>query len=178
MVCLDSIQEEIANLVTAQKKMKELARGEAGPSQHRPSNDVTAAPSNSAIGLTIYEKLEALRQRIRDAASEPTYGLHRKKQMPFFRILRKEIFGDSGLSDDQISTIVALTKDLCALIEREIALTGFWNSAPSQNKLQGEIQKMLVSKEYGGLPGIAKSRKAIITRLMELDDRFHETALL
>ena len=27
------------------------ARGEAGPSQHRPSNDVTAAPSNSAIGL-------------------------------------------------------------------------------------------------------------------------------
>ena len=154
-----------------------MARGEAGPSQHRPSNDVTAAPSNSAIGLTIYEKLEALRQRIRDAASEPTYGLHRKKQMPFFRILRKEIFGDSGLSDDQISTIVALTKDLCALIEREIALTGFWNSAPSQNKLQGEIQKMLVSKEYGGLPGIAKSRKAIITRLMELAETKNDTLL-
>lgn len=30
----------------------------------------------------IYEELEKLRRRIIDAGKEPTYGLHRKKQMP------------------------------------------------------------------------------------------------
>ena len=32
----------------------------------------------------IYKELEKLRQRIVDTSKEPTYGLHRKKQMPFF----------------------------------------------------------------------------------------------
>ena len=35
----------------------------------------------------VYEKLQELRERIKNADKEPTYGLSRKKQMPFFRIL-------------------------------------------------------------------------------------------
>jgi type I restriction enzyme R subunit len=81
----------------------------------------------------IYQKLEALRQKIRDSEKEETYGLHRKKQMPFFRVLRKELYPDTTLSDDQVSGLVALTKDLYELIEREITLTGFWNSAPARS---------------------------------------------
>ena len=42
----------------------------------------------------IYEELEKLRQKIINAANEPTYGLHKKKQMPFFRSLKLEIFGN------------------------------------------------------------------------------------
>ena len=41
----------------------------------------------------IYEELEKLRQRIRNASQEPTYGLHRKKQMPLFRMFRRELWG-------------------------------------------------------------------------------------
>ena len=41
----------------------------------------------------IYGELEKLRIRIINASKEPTYGLHRKKQMPFFRMFNKEIFG-------------------------------------------------------------------------------------
>jgi type I restriction enzyme R subunit len=125
----------------------------------------------------IYQKLEALRKRIKAAESEPTYGLHRKKQMPFFRILRKELFGDAALNEDQISILVALTKDLYELIEREIALTGFWNSAPARNKLQGEIQNMLLSPDYGGLPDIVNKRKEIISRLMEFTETKSDTIL-
>ena len=86
----------------------------------------------------IYAKLDELRQKIKQAASEPTYGLHRKKQMPFFRILKRELFGDADLANGEISSLVALTKDLYVLIEREIGLTGFWQSAPARNKLQGK----------------------------------------
>ena len=39
----------------------------------------------------IYEELEKLRTRIVNARKEPTYGLHRKKQMPFFRMFRREL---------------------------------------------------------------------------------------
>ena len=39
----------------------------------------------------IYEELEKLRERIRSASKEPTYGLHRKKQMPFFRMFDREL---------------------------------------------------------------------------------------
>ena len=42
----------------------------------------------------IYEELEKLRTRIINAGKEPTYGLHRKKQMPFFRMFKREIFGE------------------------------------------------------------------------------------
>ncbi len=45
----------------------------------------------------IYEELEKLRQRIINARKEPTYGLHRKKQMPLFRMFRREIFGEGDL---------------------------------------------------------------------------------
>jgi len=44
----------------------------------------------------IAEELEKLRQRIIDAGKEPSYGLHRKKQMPLFRMLKKEVFGDQA----------------------------------------------------------------------------------
>lgn len=44
----------------------------------------------------IYEELEKLRERIIHASKEPTYGLHRKKQMPFFRMFKREIFGGDG----------------------------------------------------------------------------------
>ena len=40
----------------------------------------------------IYEELEKLRQRIINASNESTYGLHRKKQMPFFRDLQTRGF--------------------------------------------------------------------------------------
>ncbi|MDZ7667636.1 MAG: hypothetical protein U5K27_20275 [Desulfotignum sp.] len=46
----------------------------------------------------MYEELEELRVRIRNASKEPTYGLHRKKRMPFFPQFREEIFGSAERS--------------------------------------------------------------------------------
>jgi type I restriction enzyme R subunit len=40
----------------------------------------------------IFEELEKLRQRIVDVSKQPTYGLHRKKQLPLFNMLQSEIF--------------------------------------------------------------------------------------
>ena len=105
----------------------------------------------------IYEELEKLRQRIINADKEPTYGLHRKKQMPFFRMLKKEIFGDTQLDEDDISSLVSLTQQLFGEVERELKLTGFWESIPARNKLKADIQRTLLQPEFSKLPGLCRT---------------------
>ena len=55
----------------------------------------------------IYEELEKLRQRIINARKEPTYGLNRKKQMPLFRMFKREIFGDGEVDLNQVPSFRA-----------------------------------------------------------------------
>ena len=142
----------------------------------------------------IYEELEKLRTRIINASNEPTYGLHRKKQMPFFRMFQRELFGvdklagesskvaeehaDYGIDDeDQIGFLVHLTKQITLAIERELKLTGFWESAPARNKLRADIQSTLLAPEFANLPGLIKNRKHIISRVMEIAEKNNDIIL-
>ncbi|ARA92864.1 restriction endonuclease subunit R [Rhodothermaceae bacterium RA] len=146
----------------------------------------------------IREELEKLRERIRNAAQEETYGLHRKKQMPIFRVLRNEIIGTSpervadpgqsytagaALSEDEVSTLVQLTQEITGLLETELNLSGFWTNVPAQNRLKGELQKRLLAKEtLERLPSadreaLIKNYKAIISRIMEVAERNHDIIL-
>ena len=142
----------------------------------------------------IYEELEKLRQRIMNAGKEPTYGLHRKKQMPIFRMLDGELFvkeAEAGEADgmketeppggmnpeSRISLLVSLTQNLYLDIERELKLVGFWESIPARNKLVADLQKTLLMPMFSIIPGIATKRKKIISRLMEIAEKNHDTIL-
>jgi len=143
----------------------------------------------------IYEELEKLRQRIINSRKEPTYGLHRKKQMPLFRMFRREIFRDGvippkaqpgiadpqaafGMSgDDKISCLVDLTQKTFLVVERELSLTGFWGSIPARNKLKAELQKILLGPELSILPNLIKNRAHIISRIMEIAEKNNDTIL-
>jgi type I restriction enzyme R subunit len=119
----------------------------------------------------VYEELEKLRQRIINAGKEPTYGLHRKKQMPFFRMLKREIYGESELDEDAVSALVSLTQQVFNEVERELKLTGFWESIPARNKLKSDIQKTLLQAEFSKLPGIVQNRIHIVSRTMEISEK-------
>lgn len=141
----------------------------------------------------IYEELEKLRQRIINASKEPTYGLHRKKQMPFFRSLKREVFETNGpassnttfeptpaygyAEDENISMLVNLTQQVYLVIERELKLTGFWESGPARNKLRSEIQQILLQPAFYQLPGIIEKREQIISRLMEIAKKNNDIIL-
>jgi len=136
----------------------------------------------------IAEELEKLRQRIIGAGKEPTYGLHRKKQMPIFRMLKREIFGDSlhaaeepplyGIEEEErISKLVALTQHLSVEVERELVLTGFWESIPARNKLVEELQKVLLQPDFSDLPGLRANRRRVISRLMEIAEKNNDIIL-
>ena len=121
----------------------------------------------------IYEELEKLREKIRNREKEESYGLDRKKQMPFFRIFKAEIFDNRNLSEDEIARNVNLTQHIFNLVATEIKLTGFWDSTPAQLKLKAELQKMLLSPEFKDLPNIIIKRNEIISRIMELAKTNH-----
>ncbi len=125
----------------------------------------------------IYEELEKLRQRICDASKEPTYGLHRKKQMPLFRMFKRELFDENELDENQISRIVSLTQQVYNVIERELNLTGFWESIPARNKLKAELQNVLVSSEFSDVPKLLENRKHLISRLMEIAEKNNDVIL-
>jgi len=121
----------------------------------------------------IYEELEKLREKIKNREKEETYGLDRKKQMPFFRIFKAELFDNRDLTEDEIARNVNLTQHIFNLVATEIKLTGFWDSTPAQLKLKAELQKMLLSPEFKDLPNIIIKRNEIISRIMELAKTNH-----
>jgi type I restriction enzyme R subunit len=125
----------------------------------------------------IYEELEKLRQKVREAENEPTYELHKKKQMPFFRMFKRECFGETALNDDTISQMVALTQQVFIVVERELQLTGFWESIPARNKLKAEIQQLLLSPDFIKVPNIIKNREHIISRVMEIAEKNNDRIL-
>ena len=73
--------------------------------------------------------------------------------------------------ESQISALVALTQHVYSEIERELKLTGFWESIPARNKLVADLQKTLLQKEFVGLPNVAANRKHIISRMMEIAEK-------
>lgn len=121
----------------------------------------------------IYEELEKLREKIRNREKEETYGLDRKKQMPFYRIFKAELFDNRDLSEDEVARNVNLTQHIFNLVVTEIKLTGFWDSTPAQLKLKAELLKMLLSPEFKDLPNIITKRNEIISRIMELAKTNH-----
>jgi len=132
----------------------------------------------------IYEELEKLRQRIKDAENEPTYGLHKKKQMPFFRMFQRELNLMAepgpvweGQEEERVSLLVNLTQQVFLAVERELRLTGFWESIPARNKLKAEIQQILTSPDFIKVPGVFANRAQIISRVMELAEKNNDRIL-
>lgn len=143
----------------------------------------------------IYEELEKLRTRIINASKEPTYGLHRKKQMPLFRMFTRELFGTDEVmgeigsevaelrppfrmsEEDRISHLVDLTQKVFLVVERELKLTGFWESIPARNKLKAEIQNTLLAREFAHLPDLVRNRAHIISRVMEIAEKNNDIIL-
>ena len=125
----------------------------------------------------IYEELEKLRHRIINASREPTYGLHRKKQMPFFRSFKREVFGENELSEGEISLLVDLTQRVFLVVDRELKLTGFWESISARNKLKAEILNTLVQPPFVELPNLMLNYEKIISRMMEIAEKNNDIIL-
>ena len=62
-------------------------------------------------------------------------------------------------------------------MERELKLTGFWESIPARNKLKADIQRTLLQPEHSNLPGLVQNRARIISRVMEIAEKNNDIIL-
>ena len=81
------------------------------------------------------------------------------------------------MNDDQIGKIVDLTQQVYNVVDRELRLTGFWESIPARNKLRAEIQKVLLAPDFAGVPGLVRNRAHIISRIMEMAESKNDIIL-
>ena len=126
----------------------------------------------------IYEELEKLRRRIINSKAEPTYGLHRKKQMPFFRSFKREIFGENEVDEDEISLLVDLTQRVFSGSRAGVeAHRILGKHIPARNKLKAEIQKTLLDPSFIKLPNLITNRAKIISRVMEIAEKNNDIIL-
>lgn len=101
-----------------------------------------------------------------------------RKQMPFFRIFKKEIFDGQELNDDQVGQLIDLTKQTTELLETELQLKGFWDNIPARNKLRASLQELILSRAFYKLPNLVQKRGEIISRIMETAERNNDTIIL
>ncbi len=111
------------------------------------------------------QRLENLRQEIKKGReAEETYGLDPKKEMPFFGLLKREIFGRkpiNELSEEDINLLLKLTKEILEIIGDNIKEVDFWSKDFAQKRLRGLIEDELIDK------GFFEKRKEITTKLLE-----------
>ena len=70
-----------------------------------------------------------------------------------------------------------LTQQTFLVVERELRLTGFWESIPARNKLKAELQKILLAPAFKELPDLVKNRAHIISRIMEIAENNNDIIL-
>lgn len=88
-------------------------------------------------------ELEKIREEIKQGReAEQTFGFDPKKEMPFFGLLKQELFSKvpvEDLSREQIEFLVNLTKDTIEIISRETKSVDFWGNHTKQKALRSHI---------------------------------------
>jgi len=117
-------------------------------------------------------ELEKLREAMKKGReAEKTFGFDPKKEMPFFGLLKQEIYGKKPvetLSNEDIELLVNLTRDVIEIIKREIQMVDFWESYPKQKRLKSYIVSNILLPRSTGKKVLFGKRNEIAQKLMEL----------
>ena len=117
-------------------------------------------------------ELEKLREGMKKGReAEKVFGIDAKKEMPFFGLLKQEIFGKISIEElkkEDLDFLINLTKDVAGIIEREVKSIDFWDNYTKKKILKSHIISnvlLLKSKEN---KHIFKKRNEITQKLIEL----------
>ena len=120
----------------------------------------------------LYEELENIREVMKKGReAEETFGFDPKKEMPFFGLLKRELYPKKSidsLSSEEIDILVNLTKDIVDVIQRETQVVDFWNNYTQQKILKSYIISNILLPKSGNKKTLFNKRNEIAQRLMEL----------
>ena len=148
-------------------------------------------PKDPELFMRLSERLEAILQEFRDnwaelrealehlredilegRLRENTFGYEPEHEMPFFAMLKTELYGDVAYTDipeDAFDALKDLTNDVLQRFKADAETTNFWNIESMKNSLRTFIINKLLGPEIKNrVPGIFGRRKDIAQRLLEL----------
>lgn len=148
-------------------------------------------PKDPELFMRLSERLEAILQEFRDnwadlrdalehlredivegRARENTFGYEPEHEMPFFAMLKTELYGNvdyTDISADSFDALKDLTNDVLQRFKTDAAVTNFWNNESMKNSLRTFIINRLLGPEIKQrVPNIFSRRKDIAQKLLEL----------
>lgn len=122
-------------------------------------------------------ELEKLREEIRQGReSENTFGFDPKNEMPFFGLLKQEIYGKKTIKElnkEDVDLLIGLTNDVIEIIRREVQVVDFWDNYTKQKRLKSYIISNILLPRSGKNRILFSKRNEIAQRLMELAYRIY-----
>jgi len=117
-------------------------------------------------------ELEKLRDEMKKGReAERTFGFDPKKEMPFFGLLKQEIYGKVSveeLSNDDVDLIVNLTRDVVEIIREEMQSVDFWENYTKQKRLKSYIISHILLPRSKKKKLLFNKRNEIAQKLLEL----------
>lgn len=102
--------------------------------------------------------------------AENTYGYQAVKEMPFFSLLRKEVFGDrkfEDLTQVEFNALKSLTDDCLSRLKTDTAKRDFWDHDMQIRQTRAEIRSKLLDMEVT-TPSIGSKINDIVQKIIEL----------
>ncbi|MFN3947814.1 MAG: type I restriction enzyme endonuclease domain-containing protein, partial [Aquificaceae bacterium] len=114
-------------------------------------------------------ELEKIREDIKKGReAERTFGFDPKKEMPFFGLLKREIYGKipiEELKDEEIEFLVKLTRKIIEIIKKETNSPDFWDRRMQVRRLKTRI---ILSFDFSHSSELFTKRNEIAQKLIEL----------
>lgn len=118
------------------------------------------------------QELEKIRNDIvRGREIENTFGFDPREEMPFFGLLKKEIFGKvpvEDLAEDDINLLIDLTKDIVEAIRRNVVVVDFWDNYTKQKQLKSYIMLHILLPRKAKNKILYQKNKEIAQKLLEV----------
>lgn len=115
--------------------------------------------------------LEGLLEELRQGRmAENNFGFLHDSEMPFFGLLKKEVFRVQNINDlrpEQLDLLVQVTKDILEIVRRELTRVDFWNNITAQKKLKTYIVSHLLTA-FKQDRQIFTARNVIAQKILEL----------
>lgn len=123
------------------------------------------------------KELQSLLEELRQGRmAENNFGFRPDSEMPFFGLLKREIFRVQNISDlskDQLDLLVQVTKDLLEITRRELVRVDFWNNITAQKRLKSFIVSHIL-ESFRGNQQIFTARNVIAQKILELSFHLNE----
>ena len=120
------------------------------------------------LAKELEEVLDALKK---GRENEDSYGFNPKTELPFLALLKRELYGKTGLdeiSDTERETLIATTSDVIEMLRRETQQqVDFWENYTAQKRVRAYILNHLLSA-FRNNKEFVKNRNQVVEKILEL----------